>query len=119
MRFYTIALALLMFLSTPLAHAQRREGEALPMSQIQAVIRSHWRAARACYETARRNQTNTPNQITMTFTIRPDGRVMNISFPPDVTIYSLGICLGRQLQTWQFPTLSNGFSSVVEYPFNF
>lgn len=111
--------ALILSLSTSSAHAQRRSTDPLPIGRIRSVIRAHWSEIRMCYTQARGERRDTPPHIDMTFVIRPDGRVTNVTFPPIVSSFALGLCIGRLMQAWQFPCPRDGSTVTVTYPFDF
>ena len=106
-------------LSGASAGAQPRDADPLPLTRIRAVVESHRPAINRCYTTAHRERPGTPHHIEMTFRIQPNGRVTNVTFPLTAWNQSLGFCIGRLMQAWQFPRPSDGSTMTVEYPFDF
>jgi hypothetical protein len=115
-----IASAALIALLTPSSvHAQGTSRDPLPIEDIRRVVRTHQSAIRRCYERARREEPRTPRHIDMSFSVLPNGRVTRVTFPPHVSNFPLGLCIGRLMQTWQFPQPYGGYTASVEYPFDF
>lgn len=100
-------------------HAQGRDIDPLPLARIRPVIRAHQRQINACYVNQHRVRPRMPPHIDITFTIGGDGRVRSVDFPLDVETYSLGMCIGQLMRTWQFPPPRGGYLVTVNYPFDF
>lgn len=89
---------------------------------IQAAVKAKRPTARACYDEAQKKTPTLEGDITIAWTIDPQGKITEARVDPTgstITDETLGKCLVAVIQTLSFPASAGGKETRARYPFNF
>ena len=97
-------------------------GDTRTMESIQALVKSHRKEARACYEEGRKQVENLKGDLVVHFVLKPSGEVKlaELNKPRStITEPSVVKCVIGVITAIKFPQSSKGLETTVNYPFNF
>ena len=98
------------------------EGDTRTMESIAALVKSHRKEARACYEEGRKQVENLKGDLVVHFILKPSGEVKQAELNKErstITEPSVVKCVVGVITAIQFPKSSKGLETTVNYPFNF
>lgn len=108
---------------TALPSTEGSKGEAGRRGEdIQAAIKARRDTARACYDEAQKRVPTLEGDITISWTIDPEGKVQDARVDParsTIQDEQLGKCLVSFLGTFKFAASAQGKETRANYPFNF
>jgi TonB family protein len=87
---------------------------------IRRVVRSHINEVRHCYNQGLVRDPNLRGRVSVQFTIGPVGKVV-LAAPVESTLddATVGRCVAKAVQRWNFPRPPSGGRALVTYPFVF
>lgn len=106
----------------PAADAQKKGEEGRRTEDIQAAVVAKRPTARACYDEAQKKTPTLEGDITIAWTIDPEGKITEARVDPNgstIADEGLGKCLIGVIQTLSFPASAGGKETRARYPFNF
>jgi hypothetical protein len=89
---------------------------------IAAVVKTHRKEARDCYEKALKQIPGLKGDVVIHFTLRPNGKVKQAELNQErstITEASVSSCVIGVVSAIEFPRSSKGKETSVNYPFNF
>jgi outer membrane biosynthesis protein TonB len=89
---------------------------------IQAIIGAHRDDARACYDKGLEKHPGIEGDLTVKWTINPDGTVSDVAVDPSksqILEPSVGDCVVGVIKKLTFAPSQKGFETRANYPFNF
>ncbi len=92
------------------------------MDVIAAVVRSHRKEARECYEKALKQVPGLKGDLVIHFILKPSGKVKLADLNRErstITEPSVVSCVVDVISAIEFPKSSRGMETTVNYPFNF
>jgi hypothetical protein len=98
------------------------EGDTRTMESIAALVKTHRKEARACYEDGRKQNASLTGDLVVHFILKPSGEVKHAELNKErstITEPSVVKCVISVVTAIQFPKSSKGLESTVNYPFNF
>lgn len=98
------------------------EPDARTMEVIAAVVKSHRKEARACYEKGAKQVPGLKGDLVVHFVLTPKGKVKTAELNRErstITEQSVVTCVIDVITAIEFPKSSRGMESTVNYPFNF
>jgi hypothetical protein len=98
------------------------EGDTRTMESIAALVKSHRKEARACYEEGRKQVENLKGDLVVHFVLKPSGDVKLAELNKErstITEPSVVKCVIGVITAIKFPKSSKGLETTVNYPFNF
>lgn len=98
------------------------EGDTRTTETIAALVKSHRKEARACYDEGRKQVENLKGDLVVHFVLKPSGEVKLAELNKErstITEPSVVKCVIGVITAIQFPKSSKGLESTVNYPFNF
>jgi hypothetical protein len=97
-------------------------GDTRTMGVIAALVKTHRKEARECYEKGLKQIPGLKGDVVVHFTLKPSGQVKQIDLNRDrstITEASVVTCVLDVVRSIEFPRSSKGMEAVVNYPFNF
>jgi hypothetical protein len=98
------------------------EGDTRTMEAIAALVKSHRKEARTCYEEGRKQVENLKGDLVVHFVLKPSGDVKLAELNKErstITEPSVVKCVIGVITAIKFPKSSKGLETTVNYPFNF
>ena len=89
---------------------------------IRVIIQAHRDEARACYDAALATHPDIEGDVTIGFTIDPEGNPTNVAADPQRTTLfepSVGTCISEVIKKLKFSRSLKGMETHAHYPFNF
>lgn len=108
--------------SGPTAPADTKGVETRTMEVIAATVKENRKAARKCYEDARKDLKDLKGDVVIHFVLDPEGKVKKAELNQErSTLKSPAVvdCVIGVIKAIQFPKSSRAMETTANYPFNF
>ena len=97
-------------------------GDTRTMESIAALVKTHRKEARDCYEKALKQIPGLKGDVVIHFTLKPNGAVKQAELNDEKSTIreaSVSSCVIDVIRAITFPRSSKGLETSVNYPFNF
>jgi hypothetical protein len=98
------------------------EGDSRTTESIVAVVKTHRKEARDCYEKALKQTPGLKGDLVIHFTLKPSGEVKQAELNEErstIRQAMVSTCVIGVIRAIAFPKSSKGLETTVNYPFNF
>lgn len=98
------------------------EGDSRTTESIAAVVKTHRKEARDCYEKALKQTPGLKGDVVIHFTLKPSGEVKQAELNEErstIRQSMVSTCVIDVIRKIAFPKSSKGLETTVNYPFNF
>lgn len=98
------------------------EGDSRTTEAIAAVVKTHRKEARDCYEKALKQTPGLKGDLVIHFTLKPSGEVKQAELNEErstIRQAMVSTCVIGVIRAIAFPKSSKGLETTVNYPFNF
>jgi hypothetical protein len=98
------------------------EGDSRTTESIAAVVKTHRKEARDCYEKALKQTPGLKGDLVIHFTLKPSGEVKQAELNEErstIRQAMVSTCVIGVIRAIAFPKSSKGLETTVNYPFNF